>query len=447
MPVTLWTAWRWRCVAVLCALAWVPRARAQACPLPEADVRSIYQRLLQQIDQIPIFDNHAHPAFPDDPDVDAMVAPPGSSALRLRDTNPELVSAAKALFDYPYTDMAPKHASWLAQKKAEWRKASGIDYFSRILDRAGIETSLANRVAMAGYLDPARFRWVFFVDSFLFPFDNRQFAARNPDLAIYIPLQEKVLHRYLRQVELEQIPADLPGYESFIRRILEENQKRGGVAIKFEAAYFRSLRFEEASQERAVAIYKKHRAGGVPSAEEYRIFQDYIFRMLLVEAGRLHLSVHLHSAVGVGDYFSLQQGNVLNLENVLRDPHYANVTFVLIHGGYPFEREAIWLAAAKNVYLDSSLMELYLYPAEFKRSLKQWLEVFPEKIMFGSDAFPFNDALGAEETYWLAVRSARTALAAALAEMVSTGDVSESKALEFAHSYLHDTAARLYAQQ
>jgi predicted TIM-barrel fold metal-dependent hydrolase len=140
----------------------------------------------------------------------------------------------------------------------------------------------------------------------------------------------------------------------------------------------------------------------------------------------------------------LGQGNPVNLENVLRDPRYKHVNFVLIHGGYPHEIEMIWMTAAKNVYTDSSLMGYYLYPSELKVVLKRWISLYPEKIMFGSDAFPFNDAVGAEETFWLAVRTARMALAAALAEMVSAGEISEPQAIEFARMYLHDNAARLY---
>ena len=49
---------------------------------------------------------------------------------------------------------------------------------------------MANRVAMADYLDPARFKWVFFVDCFMFPFDNTALAARNPDEAAYMPLAD-----------------------------------------------------------------------------------------------------------------------------------------------------------------------------------------------------------------------------------------------------------------
>src|SRR5450755_1122882 len=88
-------------------------AVGQARPFPGPDVQQIYQRLLPQIEKIPIFDHHAHPGFPDDPDVDAMASPPGSAALRERDTNPELVAAAKALFGYPYDDLSPEHARWL----------------------------------------------------------------------------------------------------------------------------------------------------------------------------------------------------------------------------------------------------------------------------------------------------------------------------------------------
>ncbi len=168
---------------------------------------------------------------------------------------------------------------------------------------------------------------------------------------------------------------------------------------------------------------------------------------MIDQAGKLDLPVHFHSAVGIGDYFSLTNGTPLNLENVLRDPRYKNVKFVLIHGGYPHTLEMIWMTAAKNVYTDSSLMGYYVYPSELKNILKQWISLFPEKIMFGSDAFPFNDAVGAEETFWLAAESARTALAAALAELVAEGAFGEAKALELARMYLHDNAAKLYGDQ
>ena len=441
------TRWFHYGAAVVLTFSGAARASAQAKPLASGDVPKIYERLLKQIDQIPIYDNHSHATFPDDSDMDAMASPPDqSTVLRLRDANPEFVAAAKALFGYPYEDFQPEHAKWLIEKKKAAEASGGTAYWDSILDKLKIETCLANRVALAPYLDPKRFHWVFFVDSFLFPFDNHGQAARNGDMGVYVPLQEKVLQRYMKQEGVSGLPADLAGYEAFVRQTVADNQKKGGVAMKFEAAYFRSLYFRDPPRELAEAIYAKYHSGGVPPEEEYRTFQDYIFRVLIDQAGKLKLSVHFHSAVGTGDYFSLRNGNPLNLENVVRDPRYSNVKFVLIHGGYPYTLDMIWMTAAKNVYTDSSLMGYYVYPSELKNILKQWISLYPEKIMFGSDAFPFNDAVGAEETFWLAARSARTAIAAALAELVSEGAFSEEKALELAHLYLHDNAARLYGE-
>jgi hypothetical protein len=430
-------------VAILAAAVSLP-VWAQSRALPSGDVQAIYQRLLERIKTIRIFDHHAHPGFGGDSDVDAQATPPQHLPFRERDTNPELVTAVKALFDYPYSDMSTEHMRWLQERSTTAEKAGGTSYWDHILDKCGIESSVANRVAMAGYLNPARFRWVFFVDSFLFPFDNKVVTGENPDEGVYIPLQEKVLHRYMQQAGLQGLPNGFDEYLAFVTRILEDNQKRGGIAEKFEAGYFRSLYFADPPSQVAAAVYQKFHAGGVPTPEEYKTFQDYIFRFLIREGGRLRLAVHIHTAVGEGDYFSLRKGDVLNLENVVKDPRYLNTNFVLIHGGYPYYREVIWLASMKNVYIDTSEFENFVYPSEMKNVLRLWLETYPEKITFGSDAYPFSQALGSEETYWLGVYTARDALAAALAEMVASNEVTEEKALEIARGYLHDNALSLY---
>ena len=419
---------------------------AQARPLPGPDVQQIYQRLLPQIEKIPAFDHHAHPGFADDPDVDAMAAPPDASeALRTRDDNPELVAAAKALFGYPYQDLSPEHSKWLVAKKAELKKQNpGTAYFNLILDKINTESSVANRAMMPDYLDPQRFPWVFFADSFMWPFNNQLETGRNPDEGVFIPLQEKMLHRWMQQENVDKLPAKFSDYLEFIVRVLADNRKKGAIAMKFEVAYFRPTTFSDPTRDQAEEIYRHYTAGGVPLEKDYRIFQDYIFRFLVARGGELSLPVHIHTAIGIGDYFNLSQSNVMNLESVLRDPRYHSTTFVLIHGGYPLERQAIWLAAMKNVYIDSSFGELAQYPSAFKDTLKMWLETFPDKITFGTDCFPYNQVLGAEESYWLGAESSRMALAAALAEMISENEITEPRALELARAYLHDTAVKLY---
>ena len=421
-------------------------AGGQARPFPGPDLQQIYLRLLPQIEKIPAFDHHAHPGFADDPDVDAMAAPPNASeALRTRDDNPELAAAAKALWGYPYDDLSPEHAKWLVAKKAELKKQyPGQAYFNLVLDKINTESSVANRAMMADYLDPKRFPWVFFGDAFMWPFNNERETARNGDEGVYIPLQEKMLHRWMQQEGVSKLPAGLDDYLKFIARVLATNKEKGGIAMKFEVAYFRPTTFSDPPRAQAEEIYQRYVAGGIPTEKEYRAFQDYLFRYLVSESGRQHLPVHIHTAVGIGDYFNLSTSNIMGLETVLRDPRYTGTTFVMIHGGYPLEREAIWLAAMKNVYLDSSFGELAQYPSAFKETLKMWLETFPDKVTFGTDCFPYNDVMGAEESYWLGAESARVSLAAALAEMVSEGEITEPRALELAHAYLHDTAVKLY---
>ncbi len=421
-------------------------AAAQARPFSGTDVQQIYQRLLPQIEKIPAFDHHAHPGFADDPDIDAMAAPPDFSApFRTRDDNPELIAAAKALFGYPYGDLSAEHAKWLVAKKAELKvQHPGTGYFNLILDKLNTESSVANRAMMPDYLDAKRFPWVFFADSFMWPFNNERETARNTDVGVYIPLQEKMLHRWMQQEKVAKLPGEFDGYLKFISQVLEENKKNNGIAMKFEVAYFRPTTFSDPTRDQAAELYRRYVSGSIPGEKDYRTFQDYIFRYLVQEGGRLHLPVHIHSAVGIGDYFNLSESNIMNLESVLRDPRYRSTTFVMIHGGYPLEREAIFLAAMKNVYMDSSEMELIQYPSAFKNTLKQWLETFPDKITFGTDCFPYNEVLGAEESYWLGAESSRMALAAALAEMISENEISEARALELAHAYLHDNAVKLY---
>src|SRR5438552_18386684 len=150
-------------LTALGAAGW--HAGAQSRPLVASEAVPIYQRLLPQIARIKIFDHHAHPGFADDAEVDPAPVPPSSPPLRLREANPDWVSAARALFAFPFADLKGAHGKWLADKKAALRRSlPGPAYFNSILDRLGVETSVANRITMPDSLDPARFKWVFYVD-------------------------------------------------------------------------------------------------------------------------------------------------------------------------------------------------------------------------------------------------------------------------------------------
>jgi uncharacterized protein len=430
----------------LIGAAYAATLGAQSRPLVAPAAAPIYQRLLPQISAIKIFDHHAHPGFPGDEEIDPAPVPPSDPPYRLREENPDWAAASRALFGFPFSDFAGAHGKWLADKKDRLRRQQpGAQYFRALLDRLGIETSVANRITMSDALDPARFKWVFYIDPVLFPFDNSQLASRNPDQAAFMPNQTRLARRFEQQAGLSALPASLDDYLAFVTRVLEDHKRRGAIAAKFEIAYFRSFVFDDPPRDAAAAVYARYRTGGAPAAADYKLFQDFVFRHIVSECGRLHLAVHIHSSAGAGNYFSVAGVSVLNLEPVLRDPRYAATTIVLIHGGYPFEREAIMMALMKNVWIDSSATGSFLlFPDEFAHILRGWFEIAPDKVTFGSDAFPLDERLGAEEIYWFGVHNARTATAAALAEMIAAREITEPEALKIARGYLHDNAAALY---
>src|SRR6202047_5227428 len=128
-------------ITIFAAVGALP-AWAQSHALPSGDVQAIYQRLLEKIKSIKIFDHHAHPGYGDDSDVDAQATPPQHLPFRERETNPELVAAVKALFDYPFSDLSADHMHWLQELSTAAEKAGGTGYWDRILDQCGIESSV-----------------------------------------------------------------------------------------------------------------------------------------------------------------------------------------------------------------------------------------------------------------------------------------------------------------
>lgn len=364
--------------------------------------------------------------------------------LRLRSTNPEYVQALRVLYDYPHADLSPEHLQELTALKEKKRAALGSAYFNEVLDKAGITVSLANRVGMnSAPLDRSRFKWVPFIDAYLFPLDNSVYKKMSADFRVFFSSEEKLLKRYLDQVETGR-PRTFDAYLQFVRESLARLKAEGAVAVKFEAAYLRALRFDDPPQRRARRIYERYRSTTAVPEDEYRDLQDYLFRYVLREVTKLGLPVHLHTGLGIGNAFRFTGAHPLQLENIVSDPQYRPTTFVLLHGSYPFTHEAMLLAGKPNVYIEPSAMTLMLYPPDLARVLKAWLTFYPEKILFGTAAVIISDLVGAEETYWLAAETGRQALALALSEMVREGRCDEAEALRLARLVLHDNAAKLY---
>ncbi len=410
--------------------------------------------LLEEINHIKAIDNHSHPPALDtagqpDDDFDALPCDPlepTAAGLMFREDNPVYIKAWQAMFGYKYNDASPEHVKELLSAKEQVKQREGENYPNWVLDQLGIESELANRVAMGRGLQPPRFHWVPFDDTLLFPLNNSSLAAQSPDRKIFYGREELVFARYLNQLNLNGAPSTLAEYlAKIVTPLLELQKTDGAVAIKFEAAYLRALDFAPANEKDAVRVYAQYVKGGVPPDAGYKTLQDFLFRYIAREAGRLGMAVHVHTGGGCGGYFYLEGSNPVLLDSVFNDPTLRKTNFVMLHGGAGgFEEPVAYLLMKPNVYADFSEQTWMTAPRHIAASIRFMLEFYPEKVLFGTDLYPLTPQVNWEETGYQTESAGRTALAIALTGMMQDGEITRPQASAFAHMVLHDNAAKLY---
>jgi predicted TIM-barrel fold metal-dependent hydrolase len=277
------------------------------------------------------------------------------------------------------------------------------------------------------------------------PLNNDGGKRRNTDYKWFYEHADKLLKRYLGDLHLDSPPASLAEYLArVVTPTLEQQKRAGAVALKFEAAYLRPLDFEPASEADATRVYVRYVRGGEPPEGDYRTLQNFLFHFVAREAGRLGMAIHFHSMPGCGDYFMQRGANPLLMEAMFNDPTLRKTNFVIIHGGWPYTKEVAGLFQHPNVYADFSLQDLFLYPRALAAVMRDWLEAYPEKVLFGTDASTGPPELDWEQSGWLAAHTARQALAAALTGMINDGEVTRERAAEIARMVLRENAVKLY---
>lgn len=414
--------------------------------------------LAAYIATIPAIDNHAHPmrpvapGAPPDTEFDALPLdgiPPFPIPWRLTLDAPVWSRAAAALYGPAAGEANAAGRAALKAARDSVQRAQGTGFPARALDRAGIQVMLANRIAMGPGLEPPRFRWVPFDDALILPLDTRREAARTPDTRSLYPKEAALLGRYLRDLGVGALPPTLDAYVARVVVPTLERQRRGGaVAVKFEAAYLRPLDFDDPDSAAAARVYARYAGGGVPSHAEYKAVEDYLFRVVAREAGRLGMAVHIHVLETFGGFYGSAGGSHPELlEPAFNDSTLRGTNFVMLHGGWPQVGETEAMMSKPNVYADFSMMDQMLGPSELAEVLRHWLTRWPDKVLFGSDAFEGGPDQGWEEGAWVASNTARRALGMALTSMLREGEIDRAEARELARRVLHDNAAALYHLQ
>jgi uncharacterized protein len=418
-------------------------------PLPLAD-----PDLAAEIGRIRAIDNHAHPVrvtgAGEQPDRDFDALPvdsmePQSMFVNWRPDAPGLLDAWHKMYGFTGSDLTGDHLKDAQAHKERVQKEKGDRYPAWVLDQMGVAVMLANRVTMGPSIQPPRFRWVPYADALIFPLDNSKLAAENSDRKTFFGLEDIVRQRNLDGVGLKVVPPTLAEYLSrVVTPTLERQHSGGALAEKYEAAYLRSLDFDKVDRATADRIYAQFAGKGAPGAAEYKPLQDFLFRYIATECGRLGMAIHIHTMAGAGGYFHVAGANPLLLESVLNDPYLRKTNFVMLHGGWPFTREIGALLSKPNAYLDFSAQAFVTGGTSMAGWMREWLEALPEKVMFGTDAYPFMPEMGWEELGVIDAAKGRLALSIALTGMMRDGEISRARAGELARMVLRENARKLY---
>ncbi len=428
-------------------------AMAGACANGPAQ-STVDPALARYINAIHAIDDHAHPmrpvaqGAPADTDFDALPLdgiPPFDLPARLKPEDPIWRQAQNVLYHIPLTMSGTTYHSTLKNDVVSAQRTNGLRFPEWALDQANIDVMIANRISVGPGLAPPRFRWLAFVDPLMLPLDVSGEASRTPDTRPLYPREAKLLKRYMAELNVASLP---PTLDEYVRTVVAPTLARmrggGAVGVKFEAAYLRPLDFDDPDSVAATRIYAKYAQGGVPTHAEYKTIEDDLFRAIAREAGAQKLPIQIHVLETFGGFYATHGSAPHLLELAFNDSTLRGTKFVIVHGGWPLVGETQGLLSKPNVYADISMMDDILSPSVLAGVLRQWLGEWPDKVLFGTDAFDGGIEQGWEQIAWVGSTTARHALAIALTSMMRDGEITRDRAELLARMVLHDNAQNVY---
>lgn len=421
---------------------------------------ALFQQLKAEIEVIQAIDNHSHLAWPYHGGFEAWVISVvkyllersstrlqfGSGALLpLRDAEYiDVLSVIKDLYGFEAESITKNNAEDLVARILGSREAGLAAAYNTALDKAGVEIALVDTPLLPLELDQKRFRWVPRVDQFLYPLTRANTCLRERAGESFERFERELTNVY--QVHGE-IPETWEDYLALIEKELNRYKTRGAVAVKIWSAFFRSLKFVKIPEKKAKNIFVKYAKKGDVKEAEYKHLQDFLAHHIISLCIDLDLAVHIHTGFGLANQLiTLESSSPLNLENLAGDEELGKLKLVLIHGGYPFYREAASLARMKdNVFLDFSWLSVLLPPKDLSYILREWIAwKLEDRVLFGTDA---------DSTPWATddlvcvygTRRARNALTLALSSMIEDSSLSENEATIAAQRMLRENALTLYS--
>jgi len=242
-------------------------------------------------------------------------------------------------------------------------------------------------------------------------------------------------YEYARILDFEV--SEFDDYLQLINAAIEHYKASGGIGIKLDIAYARSLDIENVSADDARRLFQ--RGPNNLSAAEMKALQDYLIHIVVKAAAQYGLPIQIHTGMlaGFGD---VRGTNPVLLTDLITA--HPKTNFVLFHGGYPYCSElTVMVKAMPNVYLDMCWLPI-ISPSVVRRMLQEWIETIPmTKLMWGGDCSHVEAALGALEV-------GKDIIARVMTAKVNEANYfTEDVALRAVKCILHDNAAELFLGQ
>lgn len=214
------------------------------------------------------------------------------------------------------------------------------------------------------------------------------------------------------------------------------------VCLKCGLAYLRSLRFNKVTQAEAERGFNELFSDGNlpdwrPPIKAAKALSDWMMHFVCRVADDNRLVYQIHTGIQEGNGNFIYDSNPTLLTNLFLE--YRNVRFDIFHMGYPYVMELGNLAKNfRNVFIDMCWGHI-VSPEAARRALVEWLDAVPaNKISaFGGD-YCFVDGVYGHQLI------ARQNVAASLAQKVSDGSISLSRARELATWLFVDNPKRLF---
>ncbi len=233
-------------------------------------------------------------------------------------------------------------------------------------------------------------------------------------------------------VKIESVDSLDELMELFIRK----SKESGAVSYKSVAAYFRTLDIEECKREKANKNLKNILQGTGCETEKLEV-QNYMIHYLVRRAGEQGMPFQFHTGMQALNENTIRNSDPLKLNPLFLK--YGDNRFTMLHGGYPFCREAGVVAKKfPNVYLDFSWLPQIGYAAA-KQAAREWFDLVPmNKMTWGGDCRHVENS-------YSAVLLFRRLMYEVLSEKIKENYLSEEIAGQMVERIMYKNAVEIYA--